>query len=104
MSVRASSKSESNESLWSRRIKAHADGGQSVAAYCTEQGLSVATFYWWKAKLRKSQGLVKAKGRSVVPFIDLGSIQEPSLAPVARTELDIHLDLGGGMTLTITRR
>ncbi len=104
----STNKQVNNEMLWRQRIKDHAGSGQSVAAYCRDHSLVVATFHWWKARLRKSAGaLVVRKAPTEVPFIDLGSVN-PGVAgntlPVVGACVDIRLDLGLGMVLTITRR
>jgi hypothetical protein len=104
----SANKQVNNEALWRQRIKDHAGSGQSVAAYCRDRSLVVATFYWWKARLRKSaSALVVRKMPGEVPFIDLGSVNPaPALngSPVPGACVDIRLDLGLGMVLTITRR
>ena len=107
MAMEVSSKAAQNERQWSQRIKDQASSGQSVAAFCKERGLSVASLYGWRTQLGKSSAVMVAKARSVVPFIDLGAVREPSPVPIAAmagSGVNVHLDLGGGMTLTITRR
>ena len=102
---------------WGDRIKEQAQGEQTVAAYCAERGLSVSTFYAWKARLSKPGSLVVRSARSTAAFVDLGSLNESasmsrapmsdvpmSDVPVVNACMDIRLDLGCGMTLTITRR
>lgn len=90
------------ESQWRARIAEQARSGQSVAAWCQEQGIATPTFYWWKSRLAKrpskSVPLVPQVDRA--PFIDLGTLPEP----MAAAGLDIRLDLGNGIILTITRR
>ncbi len=104
----ATSMQVNNEALWRQRMKDHAGSGQSVVSYCRDHGLVVATFHWWKARLRKSSSaLVVKKALSEVPFIDLGSVNPMAsthTVPVAGACVDIRLDLGLGMVLTITRR
>ena len=106
--MEVSSKAANNERQWSQRIKDQASSGQSVAVFCKEQGLSVTSLYGWKARLGKSSAVIVAKPRSVVPFIDLGVVREssavPMAAPMAGSGVNVHLDLGGGMSLTITSR
>ena len=107
--MEVSSKAANNERQWSQRIKDQASSGQSVAVFCKERGLSVTSLYGWRARLGKSRAVVvAAKPRAVVPFIDLGAVREPSAvpmaAPMAESGVNVHLDLGGGMSLTITRR
>jgi hypothetical protein len=71
----SANKRVNNEALWRQRIKDQAASAQSVAGYCRDNGLVVATFHWWKARLRKSaSALVVRKAPTEVPFIDLGSV------------------------------
>jgi transposase-like protein len=86
---------------WRERITQQAKSGQSIAAWCREHGIAVQTFYWWKSRLHPSK---KAPAASLstagtAPFIDLGTLGSEPCAG-----LQIRLDLGNGMTLSITRR
>ena len=96
----------SKAAQWSQRIKDQASSGQSVAVFCKVRGISVTSLYWWRARLSKSSAVEVSKPRSVVPFIDLGAVREPRAVPtpMAGSGVNVYLDLGGGMTLTITRR
>ena len=98
------------ESDWRDRLKRQASSRQSVAAFCRSEGVSVATFYWWRSRLR---GLDHATaGKTVVParFLDLGTVQadpSPSLDQPAHrlgASLELRLDLGQGIVLHIARR
>ena len=90
------------ESQWRARIAAQARSGQSVAVYCREQGIATPTFYWWKSRLAKPKSTPASTlpGKPHAAFIDLGALPEPMPA----AGLDIRLDLGNGIILTITRR
>ena len=94
----------SKAAQWSQCVKDQAASGQSVAVFCQERGLSAASLYGWRARLSKLGAVVISKPRSVVPFIDLGAVHEPSQMPAAGSGVNVHVDLGGGMSLTITRR
>ena len=101
------SKRDDTAAQWRQRIKDQAGSGQSVAAFCRARGIAQATFYWWKARLGKARSVVSARSVSEVPFIDLGSVNDMTSAvpaSLAASGMDIRLDLGGGVVLTITRR
>lgn len=101
------SKRDGTAAQWRQRIKDQAGSGQSVAAFCRARGIAQATFYWWKARHSKSRSVVVASGVCEGPFIDLGAMGDlpsPEPASLAAPGMDIRLDLGGGMVLTITRR
>lgn len=103
----SANKREGTAAQWRQRIVDQAGSGQSAAAFCRERGLAKATFYWWKTRLSKARSVVATRSVSEVPFIDLGSVNDmPTAVPASVTApaMDIRLDLGGGMVLTITRR
>ena len=39
------------EMFWRRTIDRHASSGLSVRAWCRNQGLKEAAFYWWRREL-----------------------------------------------------
>jgi hypothetical protein len=39
------------EQRWAERLRRHAASGLTVAAFCARQGLSVATFRYWRRRL-----------------------------------------------------
>jgi hypothetical protein len=89
----------------------HAHSGKSIAAYCRDESVSTASFRIWRAKLAAADGHASNLAQPAA-FIDLGAIKNtasvtsmahpPALAPP--TEIDVRIDLGGGIVLTITRR
>jgi hypothetical protein len=42
---------EGKSLLWRQRLARYASGGQTVAAFCAAEEVSVPTFYQWKRKL-----------------------------------------------------
>jgi hypothetical protein len=104
------------ESTWRDRFARHAASGQSVEAFCRSEAVSVATFYHWRTRLR-SRNSEPAMTRQPVsapsPFIDLGSVKRPiACAAVPGNEdtshhtparLEVRIDLGAGVVLTIAR-
>ena len=97
------------ESDWRDRLKRQASSRQSVAAFCQSEGVSVATFYWWRKRLRDLDSATAGKAVDA-RFLDLGTVQaDPSLyldQPAHRlgASLELRLDLGQGIVLHIARR
>ncbi|MFS2004585.1 IS66 family insertion sequence element accessory protein TnpA [Duganella sp. CT11-25] len=109
----------SKEASWRNQLARHAASGKSIAAFCRDEAISQANFHVWCTKLANA-----TNGGAAVPptpastFIDLGAVSsaivrrapEPSPAPgpihapPATPGLDIRIDLGGGVVLTIARR
>jgi len=67
----------------------------------------------WRAKLAAASAHAAQLGQPAA-FIDLGTVantagvtsmaHSPASAPVAAAGIDLRIDLGGGIVLTITRR
>jgi hypothetical protein len=95
---------------WRSRLQQHAQSGKSIAAFCRDEAVSTATFHMWRAKLTAADGRLA----QLTAFIDLGAITNtaevtskahpPASAPVPTPGIDIRIDLGGGIVLTVTRR
>ena len=87
---------------WQQRIDEQARSAQSVAAWCREQGIAVQSFYWWKSRLARhsAKPAPSLPETERAPFIDLGALRGATLA----AGLEIRLDLGDGVLLTIARR
>jgi hypothetical protein len=103
----------SKEAAWRSRLQRHSQSGKSIAAFCREEAVSTASFHIWRAKLAAASGHA-AKPAQPAAFIDLGAIRDaggvtsmshsPASALVPIPGIDIRIDLGGGIVLTITRR
>lgn len=92
---------DQSRAQWRERMARQAASGLSVAAFCKEQGLVTQTFYWWRARLARPDRPMRDGKRETVPFIDLGAWRETAASAL---DIDIRLDLGNGMVLTIARR
>lgn len=103
----------SKEATWRGRLLRHAQSGKSIAAFCRDESVSTASFHIWRAKLAAGSEHT-AKPTQPAAFIDLGAIKDtggvtsmahsPPSTPVSSPEIDIRIDLGGGIVLAITRR
>lgn len=94
---------------WRKLVDRQAASGRSVAAFCRDESIAVQTFYWWKARLGKSETEPHARALvGTVPFIDLGAVAGVGAAEVTTSRtgvgIEIRLDLPGGITLSIARR
>jgi transposase-like protein len=52
-------KAEQRRKLWRHWVAQQETSGQSVSAFCREQGLSEATFYAWRRRLRNQNTPVR---------------------------------------------
>lgn len=103
----------SKEAAWRSRLQRHAQSGKSITAFCRDESVSTASFHIWRAKLAAASGH-SANPAQPSAFIDLGAIKNtagvtsiahlPASAPVLTPAVDVRIDLGGGIVLTITRR
>jgi histidine ammonia-lyase len=103
----------SKEAAWRSRLQRQAQSGKTIAAFCRDESVSTASFHIWRAKLAAASGHA-AQLAQPAAFIDLGTIastadvtsmgHSPASAPVTAAGIDVRIDLGGGIVLTITRR
>lgn len=87
--------SEQRRAYWREVVERQANSGLSAAAFCKSEGIAAHTFYGWRARLRD------VPAQQPGPFIDLSGTTE---AVIAAAGIEIRLDLGHGVTLTIARR
>ena len=93
---------------WRELIVRQADSGLSVAGFCAQAQLSVASFYQWRSRLRmaaQADRLTHSRELSVPAsaatsggFVDLGV-----LGGADGGRFQVRLELGGGITLTLAR-
>ena len=106
----------SKEAIWRNHLARYATSGKSIAAFCRDEAISEGNFYAWRARLRQDKATSAAE-QACAPtpttsFIDLGPVKTKTLndkaqraaAPSATPEIDVRIDLGHGINLTITRR
>lgn len=112
----------SKEASLRNHLARHAASGKSIAAhhaaFCRDEAISQANFHGWRTKLANATNEGVALPTPVSTFIDLGAVSsaiahsgpkpspapEPIHVPPAMPSLDIRIDLGGGVVLTIARR
>ena len=99
-----------NERAWRELFKRFDGGGLTVEAFCQREGLSRSSFNRWRSRLpmRTGAAAATASGASdarqhVAPaFVDLGLLGAAGTR--APAGLELRLDLGGGLSLTLVRR
>jgi transposase-like protein len=88
---------------FSAMARAQRDSGLSVQAYCRREAINVSSFYRWRDRVaggrrtprRRAVAVVRATP-AVGEFIPLGAL------PIS-SRLELRFDLGGGMSLIVTR-
>ena len=79
-----------SEAEWQRLINEQADSGQTQAAFCAANGISVAGFRNWKHRL--------AAKVFPEPWLELGTLAQQSTST-----WDIELQLGDGICFRLRR-
>jgi transposase-like protein len=89
--------------VWRQLFSLQSSSGLSVPEFCRREGVNASLFRRWRSMLKGSTPDREVTARtqraveSQAPFIDLG---EPRSG---RTRLEVRLDLGGGLVLSIAR-
>ena len=85
---------------WQALISRAERSALSIAAFCAAEGISTASFYLWRKRLRAS-GPTQREAEDAPPaFVDLGLLAPtPPNAPAWEVELDL-----GGVILRLGRR
>lgn len=92
---------------WREVMRRFDASATSVQAFCSREGLSAASFYRWRERLQ-AEGAAPARAPALsapaprkpaaTGFVDLGSLLGVGGA------LELKLDLGGGVVLSLSRR
>lgn len=110
------------ETIWRERLTQQAASGKAISKFCRDESISVSNFYAWRARLTKpyAKAVVPAS-KSPAAFIDLGTLKDTDThkkvvaipTPTApqnlqsthllNSSIQVQLDLGNGMVLTIAR-
>ena len=95
----------SKESTWRNHLARQASSGKSIAAFCRDESLPEWSFYAWRARLNnRASKLAPTLEQVATPFIDLGVVKGHAIpTPAINPNVEVRIDLGGGMLLTITR-
>ena len=98
---------------WHDQIARQANSGKTIAAFCRDEGLSEGNFYFWRNRLRIGGKEISSQPSTNTAFIDLGVVEtvikDDQPRPAAPNQksvpsgIEMRIDLGGGIVLTITR-
>ena len=98
-----------NEQAWKILMKRFDGAAMTVQEFCAREGLSRGSFRLWRSRLGSTSpqvsSAVSTSARTASlrpPFVDLGLLGAP--APRDHTALDLHIELGGGISLHLVRR
>jgi transposase-like protein len=91
-----------SEATWRELFARHASSGISVLEFCRAEGINPGVFRRWRSMLNGGgmQGAkpqARAAAKVVTPFIDIGAVGACS------TRMEVRLELGGGVVLTVAR-
>jgi hypothetical protein len=86
---------------WQRFVSEFRSGGQDCKSFCRDKGLNISRFMRWQSVFRH-EAAVSADEMQPLGFMDLGTLNIPT--PQRKSGiLELKLDLGGGVVLTLTR-
>lgn len=80
------------EAKWRRLISAQGKSGLTVREFAAAQGITAATLYWWRSKLRRD-------GTRLVPVEVIE--HEPGIAGSGATRGSFELEIDGAVTLRV---
>jgi hypothetical protein len=108
MGKQASAKATAQrESVWRDRVARFSSSGQKVEVFCRDEGVSAWSFYQWRKRLGAVERQAKAP-TAAAPFIDLGTVPAPPVCERTRedrrSDMEIRIELGGGIIVQIARR
>ena len=107
-SNRGSKRRRLNERAWRESFKRFDSSGLTVEAFCQREGLSRSSFNRWRLRLPILPGDAptlrsQPDDAKITPsFVDLGLLG--AAVPAATAGLELRLELGGGLSLTLVRR
>jgi putative transposase len=93
---------------WSKLIEQQRSSGLSQEAFCRARGISSSAWWLWRkrlgaaASIKPMQAAHRNQRSAVAQFVELpNAVMAPLVSPPQA--LKIRFDLGGGMTLEISR-
>jgi hypothetical protein len=91
---------------WRSEVAQQEQSGLTVRAYCQREGLNVYSLYAWRTRVRSEQEQTQpvsqagAKRCLADDFIDLGELGSTGSN---QSRVQVKLDFGQGLTLTLVR-
>jgi transposase-like protein len=90
-----------SEATWREIFARHVSSGLSVLDFCRAEGINPGVFRRWRSMLKEGiqveQSKARTKAKVVAPFIDIGAMG------AASSRMEVRLELGGGVVLTVAR-
>ncbi len=83
---------EERRELWRQKIEQQEKSGQSVRAFCSEQGLGENSFYWWRQRFRRDSRPVRFALVETKPADDVVDPQPIELILASGDHLRIPAD------------
>lgn len=98
-----------NEQAWKVLMKRFDGVAMTVQEFCAREGLSPGSFRLWRSRLGATPRPVSSAlstsatgSASKPPFVELGLLGASAVRD--HTALDLHIELGGGISLHLVRR
>jgi putative transposase len=91
-----------SEATWREMFSRHASSGISVLEFCRAEGINPGVFRRWRSMLngggmQSAKTRARAAAKAVTPFIDIGAVG------AVQSRMEVRLELGGGVVLTVAR-
>jgi hypothetical protein len=89
--------------VWRELIAQQSSSELAVQEFCQREGLNASVFWRWRSRLKSGAEGNRAATRApasteiATPFIDLGDLRSSG------SRLEVRLELGGGVVLSIAR-
>jgi putative transposase len=91
-----------SEATWREIFARHVSSGMSLLEFCRAEGINPGVFRRWRSMLngddtkgKKTQA--RAVAKAITPFIDIGAVG------AGQSRMEVRLELGGGVVLTVAR-
>lgn len=92
---------------WADRLDRFEHAGTNVASFCQAEGVSQASYYYWRRKIRDAQAASLAKpakpAATLLP-VALGPLDRPQPSPRHTTVMAVDLPGGIHVRLEVTAR
>jgi transposase-like protein len=87
---------------WRAILARFSESGLTAAAFCRREAIGAASFYQWRTRLGAPSSAMPARSEpaTTAGFVDIGALRTTDAATAA---FELHLDLGGGLTLQLRR-
>jgi hypothetical protein len=97
------------ERAWRKMLDRFETAGVTIDEFCRSEGVCRSSFNRWRSQLWVSPGEVNPIQHpgcvqdKAAAFVDLGALGNAG-SSASTAGFDLHLDLGGGLTLHLVRR